>query len=290
MKRKVTGHELLETLYKGNRAEFFKAIEGGKHIPYNPPQTYRGKELDGDIRIFPPHCDPLLKKIGRMEDLKRFLETDDETFLWGQFAGRYGLCNDEEEKFRRLKAEEGPELLTALSRLRPEWKEEFEKLRAEIGDPEEALSPSVVWRGVTLNLKDQKMLLEAIYLVDDGEPLEDEILKICFYDDGGSWMIGKKTAPQRFDPLVGLKRIQFLISSPNKLHPCKKLPTDDPNKKAERTAVKRTVEHALEKITKGELSFLGSYLNDKTLHLGTKCRYKPDPQMPVEWILNRPSL
>ncbi len=162
MEQWITGIKLLKTHYGDDENKFFRDIEKGNLIPCYPNIA---KDFDG-LRILPPHCAPLRAKIARVEELKALLERTDDELLRGHFAITH-FTNDAEE-FERFKAEEGPALLEKLAQIRPEKEKEYEKLLVEIG-PEEALSPSKVWRGFSRGSKDTDQLLKAIYFVIDGD-------------------------------------------------------------------------------------------------------------------------
>lgn len=160
MKRWVTGHNLLKTIYDCNENRFFKDIEDGKRVPHRPDSI----TLDcGGLRIFPKECGELLSKISKMDTLREYLNKTDEEYLQQQLLF---ISGGDDEEFERLISEEWTEKLKMLAKIRPEKEQEFLKLLNEIKDPEEALSPSVVWRGITLTEEDQKRLLDACYLID----------------------------------------------------------------------------------------------------------------------------
>ncbi len=175
MKRWETGQELLSTTYKGKPNEFFKAIENGEIIPCHT-ETIE----DGCHRIFPQHCQRLRGKQARMEELELSINKSDDEILMDYFGPNhlepgylelhYPLANKEERE--RSKSEQGSALLKNRSRKKPAWEKELENLRAEFGDQLEKLSPSNVWRGITLNGTEKKWLLEASYLVGDGDQEE----------------------------------------------------------------------------------------------------------------------
>jgi hypothetical protein len=52
MKRWVSGHKLIKTIFKGESDKFFKAIERGELVPFYPHPTTRE---EGRQRILPPH-------------------------------------------------------------------------------------------------------------------------------------------------------------------------------------------------------------------------------------------
>ncbi len=162
MERWTTGHNLLATTYQGNEDEFFTDIEGGRLIPCSKDPIM---EDIGGHRLFPPGVNKLRSKISQYEQLKRFLERTDDELIKQHFDHPNTKCG--QENFDIFKAKNGKELLEILSRLRPEKEAEFEKLRREIGNTDEALLPAAVWRGVTVTTKIREMLLEARYLVGD---------------------------------------------------------------------------------------------------------------------------
>lgn len=158
----LTGHDLLKDKYQGQKKKFFDDIGSGVIVPCN---NYG--ERYGTGRIYPDNIKPILGKIAILEELQGKLGNDDEALLRGHFY--FKNDTDDEDAFKSYaESEEGRAARILISSRRPEWKEDFDKLLAEIGDYEQKLAPSVVWRGVDFSYELQEKLLNASYPVNLG--------------------------------------------------------------------------------------------------------------------------
>jgi hypothetical protein len=136
---------------------------------------------------------------------------------------------------------------------------------------------------------DQEEITVATAAASSLEPA-DEIPTISFYLNGKYWLIGKPNQEKPVPDSIGMKRIQYVIENgKGKGLKVSGLPSDDPIKRTERTSAKKTCDRALETILKTDgLEFLAEYLNKGTLHIGTRCWYKPAQEKPVDWNFNSP--
>lgn len=168
MKLWLTGHELLKINYHGDKVSFFQDIEDGKRVPHRPDSVTPD---GGGLRIFPQALGELLGKISLMESISEFLNKTDEEYLKDWFLL---IAGGDEEEAERLIFEEGPRKLEDIAKIRPVRKQEFFRLRNEIGVPEEVLSPAKVWRNVILTAEDQIRLLDACYLIGQENGVEQK--------------------------------------------------------------------------------------------------------------------
>jgi len=175
----MTGDDLLKTDYQGNKRNFFGAIVRGEIVPH---KTYEWADRGDWARIYPSsgHMPNTLGKIAILESLQEKLALDDETLLRSHYRSKFIFSvdadNADEEQFQAFaRSEEGLAVREKISTLRPKWKEHSVNLLAEIGgEPVKIQSPSEVWRDVILNESDQKILLEAWYLVDIGQSVSGD--------------------------------------------------------------------------------------------------------------------